>query len=140
METGGTVGHGSDVTAVIVWMLLVVIAGVVVLAVVAVPQLREGRRVLTPGGREQVSEARRRARTVASQARRVATDVADQAGQKAATMRADRAAGSEPGPGPAPRADLVRAPVRRLPVRRARVADRGLSWEHLEPGPRHARG
>ncbi len=137
-------------TAVIVGMLLVVIAAVVVLAVVAVPQLREGRRVLTPQGRDQVSEARRRAAGMASQARRAAGDVADQAGQagqKAAARRAEKqqASQQEPAavdlreaPAPGPARPSVPRPVPTRP--RTRSAERSLSWEHLEPGPRHARG
>ncbi len=121
-------------------MLVVVLAALVVLAVVAVPKMREGRPLLTPDGRERVDQARRVAAERTRDARRRASDLA---GQAADRTRSRGAA-----------APAANRPVREEPVVDLRVAERTataspsppagptrpLAWEQDQaPGPRHAR-
>lgn len=92
-------------------MVLVVLVAVVVLAVVAVPQVREGRTVLTPQGRDSVRLARRTAGRAARQAREKAAEVGQGTRERAASLR-------ERGPGsaapPATAAQLAAAPAPEL--------------------------
>lgn len=73
-------------------MLVCVIAAGIVMVAVALPQLRQGARVLTPSGRAQIKDARRRAVYLARQGRERATTVSDQA-----RTRLDRSATAAPG-------------------------------------------
>lgn len=70
--------------ATIIGMLVCVMAAAVVMVAVALPRLRQGARVLTPTGREQVTDARRRAMALAAQAKERAALVAEQARERAA--------------------------------------------------------
>jgi hypothetical protein len=77
------------VKATIIGMLVCVLAAAVVMVAVALPRLRQGARVLTPTGREQVTDARRRAMALAAQAKERATLVAEQAKERAVGEQAD---------------------------------------------------
>ena len=74
-------------TPVIVGMLLCVAAAAVILAIVAVPKVRDGAPLLTGEGEDAVREARRRAAAVARQAKRRAQSAAQQAAAQAAAAR-----------------------------------------------------
>lgn len=58
--------HDCPVTYAVIAMLVSVVAAGAVLALVALPRLREGDRVLTRDGREAVEDAARRARAIAA--------------------------------------------------------------------------
>jgi len=58
-------------------MLVCIGLAVAVLAVVAVPRVREGEKILTPDGELALRDARRRARALASEAKERAEDLAD---------------------------------------------------------------
>ncbi len=73
------VGHRSGVQATIIAMLVCVLAAGIVMAAVAWPRMRQGARVLTPSGREQVKDARRRAVSLAKQGRERAVTASEQA-------------------------------------------------------------
>jgi hypothetical protein len=144
-------------------MLVVVLAALVVLAVVAVPKVREGRPLLTRDGRERVEQARRVAAARTRDARRKASDLAGQAADRTRSRGAVA---------PAPEQPAREQPVREEPVseeraqRRSAPAPAGeqvvdlrttertataspsplagptrpLAWEQQQaPGPRHAR-
>lgn len=152
------VGHGRGVTALVVWMLVVVAAAVGVLVAVALPKLREGRPLLTQDGRARVERARRAAAERARDARRRTSDLAGQAADR--TRRRGPAAEPEPEPESRPeRVRVQRAPAGRAvpapePVVDLRAVEptvttspvprggptRRLAWEQRQaPGPRHAR-
>lgn len=100
-------------------LLLSVAAAVAVLAVVAVPRVREGDRLLTADGEAAVRDARRRARALAADARE------------------RRAASREPRP--EPRQEPSREPRQERRADAAVRIARKLEWGEPEPGPRHRR-
>lgn len=75
--------------ATIIGMLVCVLAAAVVMVAVALPRLRQGARVLTPAGREQVTDARRRAMALAAQAKERAAVVAEQAKERTVGEQSD---------------------------------------------------
>jgi hypothetical protein len=149
-------------------MLVVVLAALVVLAVVAVPKVREGRPLLTRDGRERVEQARRVAAARTRDARRKASDLAGQAADRTRSRGAvapapEQPAREEPAREEPAREEPVseeRAQRRSAPaLAREQVVDlrttertataspsplagptRPLAWEQQQaPGPRHAR-
>lgn len=155
-------------TALVVWMLVVVVAGLAVLGAVALPKLREGRPLLTQDGRARVERARRAAGERARDARRRASDLAGQAAERTRSTRTTEEPAVEVREQVEPREEPVREEPREEPVRRpvpARAAaredvvdlravestattspgpldgpTRPLAWEQEQaPGPRHAR-
>ena len=87
-------------TPVLVGMALCVLAALVVLALVAIPRVRQGEKLLTPDGEETVRGASRRARAIATQAvdraGEVAQDVRGRA-EEARTARRRPETTEEPG-------------------------------------------
>lgn len=90
-------------TTVLVGMLVCLGLALVVLALVAVPRVREGERILTTDGEVALRDARRRARALAAEARQRAEEVRERAAELAAEARerAERAR-PEPRPGQGP--------------------------------------
>jgi hypothetical protein len=156
------------VTTVLLGMGVSVLAALVVLALVAVPRVRSGERLLTPDGEGTVREASRRARALAAQAAGraggVAHDVRGRAGavsadvreraHQARSRRAEKnhepaeAAGTSFDPGESPESviDLRDpAPVSPAPAGRPetpgvrRLRNADLGWGAPRPGPRHGR-
>jgi hypothetical protein len=121
------------VTVVVLGMLLCVAAAVAVLALVAVPRVREGDRLLTADGEAAVRHARRRARALAGDAKAMADDV--RARRSESRARQDEA---PPEAQPAPHPPCLSADERRAASARERIA-RSLEWGDPEPGPRHRR-
>ncbi|GAB4070971.1 hypothetical protein GCM10028777_37760 [Angustibacter speluncae] len=151
-------------TALVVWMLVVVVAGLAVLGAVALPKLREGRPLLTQDGRARVERARRAAGERARDARRRASDLAGQAAERTRSSRTTEEPAVEVRERVEPREEPVREepvpePVRARAAAREDVVDlrtvestatrspgpldgptRPLAWEQEQaPGPRHAR-
>jgi hypothetical protein len=77
------------VVVVLVSMLVCLGAAVAVLALVAIPRVRDGERLLTPDGEAAVREAQRRARHVAKEARGLAVDVRERAAAATAELRSN---------------------------------------------------
>ena len=104
------------VKATIIGMLVCIVAAAVVMVAVALPRLRQGARVLTPAGREQVTDARRRAMALAAQARERAAVVAEQAKERAAREEADEPepVGGQIGSGSSDLVDVREAEVVRV--------------------------
>jgi cytoskeletal protein RodZ len=83
------------VTVILVGMLVCVLAAVAVLALVAVPRVREGEKLLTPDGEAAVRDAGRRARELAVEARDKAVQAVQQR-RDDSTGQDDVAAPAEP--------------------------------------------
>lgn len=139
-------------------MLVILGIAVAVLALVAIPRVREGEKILTPDGETAVRDARRRAGAMAAQTRDRAGAARTRAGERAREHRARSAAaraarqsppaevdleerarsgGQEPADAPPRVIDLRERPRPDLAARQ-RIA-RALEWGEPEPGPRHRR-
>ena len=105
-------------TTVLVGMAVCVIAALLVLALVAVPKVREGEKLLTPDGEETLREASRRARSLSVQAVDRAGEVAADVREKAEGARSRRATDDED-------ADAWSAPTAVRPARQAQKRPTG---------------
>lgn len=93
---------------VLVGMLVSLGLALAVLALVAVPRVREGERILTTDGEVALRDARRRARALAAEARERAEEVRERAAELAAEARERTTERGRPEQGPWTPADGLR--------------------------------